>query len=274
MRIAKLHGLGNDYLIYDGTKGLPDHLPELAVQLSDRHFGVGSDGLICILPSQTADFRMRMFNADGSEGEMCGNGIRCMAKFIHDHGLSRRETLNIETMAGTRTVQLLLRDGEAVGATVEMGAPELLPTRTVDAAGGEFQVYPVSMGNPHAVIFVEDLERTDVGRIGPALERHPAFPDRTNVEFVTVEAAERLNMRVWERGSGETLACGTGACAALAAAVSQGRCNEKAEALLPGGTLHITWDRLSGSLFLTGPAVTVFEGEVFPPPTYKRRDTP
>ena len=192
-----------------------------------------------------------------------------MAKFIFDHCLSRQEELKIETLAGIRTVRLLLKDSRAVGATVDMGVPELLPARSVTAVGEEFQVYPVSMGNPHGVIFVEDPDRTDVRRIGPAIERHPDFPGRTNVEFVAVEAADRLKMRVWERGSGETLACGTGACAALAAAVSQGRCCEEAKVLLPGGTLYITWDRLSGHLFLTGPAVTVFEGEALLPPVTK-----
>ena len=264
VRIAKLHGLGNDYLFIDGTRSMPEHLPELARRLSDRHFGVGGDGLICVAPSKTADFRMRMFNADGSEGEMCGNGIRCMAKFIHDRGLSGKSVIEIETLAGVKTVCLQIEGGNVTGATVDMGQPVVFPAQTICAVGKELAVQPVSMGNPHAVLFVPEPEQADVERLGPAVEHHPAFPNRTNVEFAVVEDTRHLRLRVWERGSGETLACGTGACAAFAAAVKAGRCSRAAEAKLPGGSLMLNWEEASGHMFLTGPAVTVFEGEVWP----------
>ena len=262
MHFTKLHGLGNDYLFLDCTAAMPADPAELARKMSRRHFGVGSDGLICVCPSERADLRMRMFNADGSEGEMCGNGIRCLAKFARDKGLAPTDRpLVIETAAGLRRLEFTGREGPADLFRVDMGIPEVCSPRTLDTALGPVRAVPVSMGNPHAVVFVEDPGALDLPRLGPALERHPAFPRRTNVEFVAVDAPDRLRMRVWERGSGETLACGTGACAALAAAVRLGLARREVQAELPGGRLCLTWPADGASVLLTGPAVTVFEGE-------------
>ena len=262
MRLTKMHGLGNDYIYLDCTKTLPEDLPRLAVRLSDRHFGVGGDGLICALPSQRADFRMRIFNADGSEGEMCGNGIRCLGKFLYDRGLTDQKTLRIETLAGVKTVELLESGGQITGARVDMGKPLVFPKMTIDVQGKYLTVYPASMGNPHAVLFVHEPDEIPLKELGSAIECAPPFPQRTNVEFVHVEREDRLRLRVWERGSGETLACGTGACAALAVAVKHGMCARKAEVQLPGGVLALEWDGETDSMRMTGPAVQVFECEI------------
>lgn len=254
MEFIKMQGLGNDYLFLNCLDGEPADLPELAVRMSDRHFGAGSDGLICLCPSERGDFRMRMFNADGSEGEMCGNGIRCLAKYIHDCGLSKKTVLSIETMAGLRQTELL---NDAV--RVDMGPPRVSPPVEVEAMGRNWRITPVSMGNPHGVLFRSGLQDLSLDAIGPALERHPVFPGGINVEFVEIIDRNTLRMRVWERGSGETLACGTGACAALAAAATAGLAERTARVELPGGTLEICWDR--DTIFLTGPAVAVYKGE-------------
>ncbi|WP_297209374.1 diaminopimelate epimerase [uncultured Flavonifractor sp.] len=256
MKFVKMHGLGNDYVILNCLNGAPEHLPSLAAELSDRHFGPGADGLICLLPSERGEFRMRIFNADGSEGEMCGNGIRCLGRYIWDRGLSAGRALEIETGAGLRRLEDL---GEMI--RVDMGPPEVSPPVPAAALGRQWSLIPVSMGNPHGVLFVEEPGALDLSALGPALERHPAFPGGINVEAVSVAAPDRLRMRVWERGSGETLACGTGACAALAAAVSAGLAEERAWVELPGGTLEVHWDRAEGTILLTGPAVTVYEGD-------------
>jgi len=263
LRFTKMQGLGNDYIYLDCCRGRPpEDLPALARELSDRHFGVGGDGLICICPSDRADFRMRMFNADGSEGEMCGNGIRCVGKFVYDKGLTHKTELSIETLAGRRGLALQVgADGRVRAVTVDMGPPAPGSEQTLTVLGREWVVRPISMGNPHAVTFLAGIGALPLQEIGPAFECHPSFPARTNAEFVEVVSPTRLRMRVWERGSGETMACGTGACAAVAAAALTGRTGRAAAVDLPGGTLDIRWDVTDNHIYMTGPAVTVFEGE-------------
>ncbi len=261
MRFTKMEGLGNDYIYLNGLDGLPEDLPALARRMSDRHFGVGADGLICICPSDRADFGMRIFNADGSEGEMCGNGIRCLGKYVHDKGLSQKQTLTIDTGGGLRALELLTQGGLVKAVRVNMGRPQVGEVVELTAGERVWQVTPVSMGNPHAVLFVERPEELELARLGPLFERHPAFPQGVNTEFVRCAAPDRLVMRVWERGSGETLACGTGACAALAAGAVQGRCGRRATVELPGGLLELDWPEDQAEMMMTGPAHTVFEGE-------------
>lgn len=260
MRFTKMQGLGNDYVYLNGLDGLPEDLPELARRMSDRHFGVGSDGLICICPSKTADFKMRIFNADGSEGEMCGNGIRCLGKYVYDKGLTGKRELIVETAAGLRTLELLVENGLVASVRVDMGCPQVGEPLELMAAGRSWTVTPVSMGNPHGVLFVDRPEALDLEGLGPQFEHHPAFPQGINTEFVACPAPDRLTIRVWERGSGATLACGTGACAALAAAVVQGRTGRQVSARLPGGVLELSWPS-GGTICMTGPAEMVFEGD-------------
>ena len=262
MHFTKMEGLGNDYVYLNCLDGTPRDLPGLARRISDRHFGVGSDGLICVCPSEQADFRMRMFNADGSEGEMCGNGIRCVGKFVYDQGLTAKTTVSVETGAGVKVLELQLGgDGKVAMVTVDMGAPAVEAPREIEVDGKTYTVTPVSMGNPHAVLYLDGIDGLDLPGIGPGFECHPIFPNRTNTEFVEITDRTHLRMRVWERGSGETLACGTGACAVLAATVSAGRCERSAEVALLGGVLRIRWDETDGHIYMTGPAVTVFEGD-------------
>ncbi|MEG1721085.1 MAG: diaminopimelate epimerase [Pseudoflavonifractor sp.] len=262
MHFTKMQGLGNDFICLDCTETRPEDLPELARKLTDRHFGVGGDGLICLCPSEAADFAMHIFNADGSEGETCGNGLRCIAKLAFDRRLITRSIMTIETLAGVKLLSLHLKNGSVETVTVDMGVPELPPEITVTVKGKHYTVVPVSMGNPHAVIFADDLEGLDLAALGPCFEHDPAFPDRTNTEFVTVQDPAHLRMRVWERGSGETLACGSGACAALAASVASGRSKRAVTAQLLGGDLGLYWDEQDGHIYMTGPAVTVFEGQI------------
>lgn len=261
MRFTKMQGIGNDYIYLDCTKKEPADLSRLAIKLSDRHFGIGSDGLICACASEIADFRMRMFNADGSEGEMCGNGIRCLGKFIYDKGLSDKTELTIETLAGVRTVNLHIEQGKVDSVTVDMGKPRIEPMRILTVQGKDYAVYPISMGNPHAVVFEPNIEQLCLTEIGPHFEHHYSFPNRTNTEFVEVLSRDCLKMRVWERGSGETFACGTGACAVLVASVLSEQSEREATVKLLGGDLFIRWDEENGRVYMTGPAVTVFEGE-------------
>lgn len=261
MRFTKMQGLGNDYIYLDCTKDIPADLPALAVRASSRHFGIGSDGLICICQSDRADFQMRMFNADGSEGEMCGNGIRCVGKFVYDKGLTAKTDVSIETKSGIKQLDLLLEDGKVSMVTVDMGRPVPEQNRTITVYDKEYCITPVSVGNPHAVLYLEDIDGLNLPQIGPEFEQHPSFPNRTNTEFVEVLGPRHLKMRVWERGSGETLACGTGACAVLVASVLNGMCERSADVQLLGGTLHVRWDEENGHIYMTGPAVTVFEGE-------------
>ncbi len=261
MRFTKMHGLGNDYIFINCMAGTPDGLPELARRLSDRHFGVGGDGIICVCPSQRADFKMRMFNADGSEGAMCGNGIRCFGKYVYDKGLTNKRHLAVETGAGERELSLLIRDGAAAGAAVGMGVPVVQPPVALAIGDREYEAVPVSMGNPHAVIEADAPAALDLTALGPQVERHPAFPGRVNAEFVRVLNRWELEMRVWERGSGETLACGTGACAAAAAMAALGKLEREAVVHLAGGDLQVRWEEKSGQMFMTGPAAAVFDGE-------------
>lgn len=275
MRFVKMQGIGNDYVYVDCfSQPYPRDIAKLACAISDRHFGVGGDGIILICPSDKADARMRMFNADGSESEMCGNGLRCVAKFVHDHGIAKKERLAIETGRGVLHVKLDVVGNKATQIQVNMGEPilttELIPTTlpldktrtaTISIAGREFQATCVSMGNPHCVIFVDEPTDELVLQIGPKIENHPAFPRRTNVEFVKVNDANTFTMRVWERGSGETLACGTGACAVAVAGVLTGRMNRKVLGHLRGGDLRLDWSETDNHVFMTGPAVEVFQGE-------------
>jgi diaminopimelate epimerase len=275
MKFTKMHGLGNDYVyvnVFDQPG--PRDIEATAKAVSDRHFGIGSDGLILIAPSKVADARMRMFNADGSEGEMCGNGVRCVAKYVHDHGIARKPRVTIETGRGVLTLDLNVEDGKATAVRVDMGPPILAPAEVpttlpgnpaavdapIAAAGREFRATAVSMGNPHAVIYVDDVENIPLETWGPALERHEAFPRRVNVHFVQVLAPGEIRMRTWERGSGITLACGTGACAVCVAGVLTGRTGRTLLAHLPGGDLTLEWPGENQSVFMTGPATEVFSG--------------
>jgi diaminopimelate epimerase len=275
MRFTKMHGAGNDYVYIDCFRNPPPADPAgLSRAISDRHFGVGSDGLILICPCEAADAQMRMFNADGSEAEMCGNGIRCVAKYLYDHGLVRKPALSVETGRGILTLDLEIREGRVHQVRVDMGEPILeaarMPTnlpgnppREVPlAVGGRMlNVTCVSVGNPHCVTFVDGLSDALVLGIGPQIEQHPAFPRRTNAEFVRVNNPEDVTVRVWERGSGETLACGTGACAVAVAGVLTERTQRRLIVHLPGGDLVLHWSEIDSHVYMTGPAVEVFSGE-------------
>lgn len=262
MDFTKMHGLGNDYIFLNCMDSTPENLGELARRLSDRRFGVGGDGIICVCPSDRADFRMRMFNADGSEGTMCGNGIRCFGKYVYDKGLTDKAHLTIETLAGERELSLMIREKRACAAAVNMGIPILEPPVLLQIGQAGYTAVPVSMGNPHAVIEVEDPAALDLQAVGPAVESHPAFPGRVNAEFVKALNHTELQMRVWERGSGETMACGTGACASAAAMMGAGKLDREAVVHLSGGDLTVRWDEKSGHMFMTGPAAAVFDGKL------------
>lgn len=261
MNFTKMHGLGNDYVFLYCPQGEPEGAEELSRRLSDRHTGVGGDGLICICPSRRADFRMAMFNADGSRGSMCGNGIRCLGKYVYDRGHTQKTTLSVETDGGIRTLVLQVEGNTATGATVDMGVPRVGREMELDVEGQRVTGTPVWMGNPHLVCPVEDVSVVDVEYLGPRLEHHPRLSQRVNVEFVSPKGDGRVAMRVWERGSGETMACGTGASAALAALASAGRVGRQAVVELPGGELTIRWAQ-DGHIHMTGPAVTVFDGQL------------
>lgn len=274
MRFTKMHGTGNDYIYVNALQEVVQDPSSLARRMSDRHFGVGSDGLVLIMPSAVADFRMRMFNADGSESEMCGNASRCIGKYVYDKGLTKKTTVTLETAAGIKELGLAVNEGRVATVCVDMGAPILDPAVIpVSVEGkealhlplvlptGVVEVSCVSMGNPHAVCFVDDVDGLDVATMGPAIEQHPLFPNRVNAEFVQVLAPSHLKMRVWERGAGETLACGTGACATLVAAVLRGLAVREARVDLRGGTLWINWRPDNGAVYLTGDAAFVYEGE-------------
>ena len=260
MRFTKMEGLGNDYIYLNCLEEAPADLPGLAVRLSDRHFGVGADGVICVKPGRTGDFTMEMYNADGSRGAMCGNGIRCVGKYVYDRGLTRKTCLTIDTDAGPRGLELHILGGAVDRVTADMGRVRMFAPVALEAAGERFTVVPADAGNPHGVIFCPDPAAVDLERLGPVLETHPALGERRNIEFVSAPDRGRLNIRVWERGSGITLACGTGACAAFMAALTEGRCGDRAEAALPGGVL--TLEKRGEHILMTGPARTVFEGEL------------
>ncbi len=274
---TKMHGLGNDYLLVDAMKGGPAEgkLPAIAKALSDRHFGVGSDGLILVEPSRVADFKMRIFNSDGSEAEMCGNGVRLFAKFVYERGYTRQRDLEIETLAGIIRPRLRISGGQVTEVRVDMGEPRLrrseIPMKGTDqervvaerirALGQRFEITAVSMGNPHCVLFVDNVDRARVGEVGPAIERHDLFPKRTNVEFAQVVGEGEMKMRVWERGAGETLACGTGASAAVVAAVLNGLLSRRATVHLLGGDLKVHWSQEDNHVFIEGPAAEICTGE-------------
>lgn len=260
MRFTKMHGLGNDYLYVYGE--VPENIAELSRNLSERHFGAGSDGMIYICKSEVADFKMRIFNADGSEAKMCGNGIRCVGKYVYDKGYTDKTTLRIETLSGIKILNLSVVGGKVNYVTVNMGKAVASDKTSLCIDGESVDLIPVSVGNPHAVIFVEDIEKAPLTTLGPVIERHEKFPDGVNVEFVQVISKTELRMRVWERGSGVTCACGTGACASVAAAISQKYCdcNSDVSVVLDGGTLHITID-VDNTVTMRGPATTVYEGE-------------
>ena len=275
MRFTKMEGIGNDYIYVNGfTESLPDDLPALSVRMSRQHFGCGSDGLILILPSQRADFLMRMFNNDGSESEMCGNGIRCVAKYCHDRGLTDRTEFDIESGGEIKHMLCHLDDqGRVTAVTVDMGVPELegekIPSTAVGrpvldlplrACGQTWPATLVNMGNPHAVTYVEDPDAVALESVGPALETNQAFPRKCNIEFATVVDRTHVRMRVWERGAGETLACGTGACAVMVASVLNGLIDREAEIQLKGGALRIAWSETNHHVFMTGPARFVYDG--------------
>ena len=262
MNFTKMHGCGNDYIVLNCMEGTPDDLPGLARRLSHRCLGVGGDGIICVCPSRRADFQMRMFNADGSEGAMCGNGIRCFGKYVYDKGLTDKARLVIETLSGDRELSQTVTNGKVERVTVGMGVPLLQPPVQLTVKEYTYTATPISVGNPHAVIEVNDPAELDLQTIGPAVERHPRFPPRVNAEFIRVLNQSELEMRVWERGSGETLACGTGACASAAAMMAAGKLDREAVVHLAGGDLKIRWDEKSGQMFMTGPAVTVFDGKL------------
>lgn len=273
IEFTKMHGIGNDYVyILDLERRIPDPA-RLARLVSDRHFGIGSDGLVLIQSDPDADFFMDMYNADGSRGRMCGNAIRCVARYVYERGLKQADRLRIGTLSGVRDLALHIQDGQVESVTVDMGSPALAPadipvlwtgSRVIDEpfviGGQSYRVTCVSMGNPHAVVFLPEIDRLDLKHIGPQFENNPMFPDRINTEFVQMTGRQSLRMRVWERGAGETLACGTGACAALVAAVLNERSEREATVHLLGGELKIRWDAVSGRVFMTGPAEFVFDG--------------
>ena len=260
MQFTKMHGLGNDYLYVYGD--VPENIADLAVKLSDRHFGAGSDGMIYISPSDSADFRMRIFNADGSEAKMCGNGIRCVGKYVYDKGYTDKTDLTVETLSGIKTLGLDVRCGKVRTVTVGMGCAKAGEDMTVEICGETVVCTPVSVGNPHAVIFVDDIDSAPLTELGPVIEKNAAFPGGVNVEFVQVLSDQTLRMRVWERGSGVTMACGTGACASAAAAVKKGFCrhDDPVTVVLDGGPLKITVAE-DWMITMKGPAETVYEGE-------------
>lgn len=284
MRFTKMHGIGNDYVYVNCLRETVADPARTARFVSDRHFGIGSDGLILIKPSDAADFEMEMYNADGSQGAMCGNGIRCVAKYVYDYGLTDRTHISIATGSGIKYLDLQVEDGKVSLVTVDMGAPELVPERIpvdvslagaagsrgpgavvglpVTVGGCAYEMTCVSMGNPHCIVRVPDVDGLAIEQTGPQFENHPMFPDRVNTEFIRVIDRRTVQMRVWERGSGETLACGTGACAVTVACVLNGWTEDSVTVRLRGGDLQIHWDREKNTVFMTGPATVVFEGEI------------
>ena len=275
IKFTKMHGLGNDYVYMDAIHQYIEDESTLAQFVSNRNFGIGSDGLILICKSEKADFKMRMFNSDGSEAEMCGNGIRCVGKFVYDKGLTQKTEVTIETLAGIKTLQLNVKEGKVETVKVDMGEPILEPNEIpviseekpvknlkLKAEDKEFVFTCVSMGNPHAITIVENTKKFDVEKYGKVLEVDKAFPNKTNVEFIEIVDKNNIKMRVWERGAGETLACGTGACASVVACVLNNLTERNVNVELLGGKLEIEWNKIDNHVYMTGPAVTVFEGEL------------
>jgi diaminopimelate epimerase len=277
MKFTKMHGIGNDYVYINCFEEKVEKPEELVKLVSNRHFGVGSDGLVLILPSSKADFRMRMFNPDGSEAQMCGNAIRCVGKYVYDNNMTDKKTISIETLAGIKILEMITDENNKVAMVkVDMGEPilnargipvdsdiELFVNQPLQILGKEYRVTCVSMGNPHAVIYVENVSGFPVEKVGPEIENHPLFPEKINAEFVEVINPKRLKMRVWERGTGETMACGTGACAVLVASSLTGVSERKATVELLGGNLDIEWNERNNRVYMTGPATLVFTGELY-----------
>lgn len=284
MKFTKMHGCGNDYVYVDCTKEVIPNISETAIRVSDRHFGIGSDGLILIKASDVADFEMDMYNADGSRGKMCGNGIRCVAKYVYDHGLTDKTTITVNTLSGIKTLKLTVEDGKVSKVRVDMGEPELIPAQVpvkasvlsladdrreaivaepLEIKGRSYDITCVSMGNPHCITFIgEDVRNFPLEAVGPVFEKHELFPERVNTEFINVIDKDHLRMRVWERGSGETLACGTGACAVAVASYLNGFTGRSVDIELLGGHLEVVYDEKTNHVFMTGPATEVFSGEI------------
>lgn len=275
MKFTKMQGIGNDYVYVNCFQEKVENPGEVAKMVSDRHFGIGSDGLILIKPSDVADFEMDMYNSDGSRGAMCGNGIRCVAKYVYDYGLTHKTSITVNTASGIKYLDLTIENGKAVQIRVNMGTPILeaskIPVisekeKVIDepivAGNKEYRITAVSMGNPHAVTYIDDVKELDIEKIGPQFEHHSIFPDRVNTEFVKVLDRNTVEMRVWERGSGETLACGTGACAVAVASILNGYTEDEVTVKLLGGDLKIYWDRKENLVYMTGPAEVVFDGEI------------
>lgn len=282
MKFTKMHGIGNDYVYVNCFEENVDNPEKTAEYVSDRHFGIGSDGLILIKPSEAADFYMDMYNADGSKGAMCGNGIRCVAKYVYDHNLTDKTSITIETLSGIKTLDLTVENSKVQTVKVDMGEPRLcsnnnkiVPEKTnlegfkdipvwetIEIGGNSYKMIAISVGNPHAVTFVSDVKSVEIEKIGPAFENHLRFPDRTNTEFVHVKDSGHIDMRVWERGSGETWACGTGACASAVACMLAGYTKTRIMVHLLGGDLEIHWNQDSGHIEMTGPATEVFTGDI------------
>lgn len=273
MEFTKMQGLGNDYVYVNCFKEKIENPSEMAVKVSDRHFGIGSDGLILIKPSEVADFEMEMYNADGSRGEMCGNGIRCVAKYVYDYGLTDKTSISVETLGGIKYLDLTVEHGKVTLVKVDMGTPilkpELIPIvakgetvidEPIMVGGKEYHMTGVSMGNPHDVVFMDDIKNLEIEKIGPLFENHERFPNRINTEFVNVIDRHTAQMRVWERGSGETLACGTGACAVAVACILNGLTENTVTVKLLGGDLQIEWNREKNTVYMTGPAEVSFDG--------------
>ena len=284
MKFTKMHGCGNDYVYVDCTKEVIPNISETAIRVSDRHFGIGSDGLILIKASDVADFEIDMYNADGSRGKMCGNGIRCVAKYVYDHGLTDKTTITVNTLSGIKTLKLTVEDGKVSKVRVDMGEPELIPAQVpvkasvlgladdrreaivaepLEIKGRSYDITCVSMGNPHCITFIgEDVRDFPLEAVGPVFEKHELFPERVNTEFINVIDKDHLRMRVWERGSGETLACGTGACAVAVASYLNGFTGRSVDIELLGGHLEVVYDEKTNHVFMTGPATEVFSGEI------------
>lgn len=284
MKFTKMHGCGNDYVYVDCTKEVIPNISETAIRVSDRHFGIGSDGLILIKASDVADFEMDMYNADGSRGKMCGNGIRCVAKYVYDHGLTDKTTITVNTLSGIKTLKLTVEDGKVSKVRVDMGEPELIPAQVpvkasvlgladdrreaivaepLEIKGRSYDITCVSIGNPHCITFIgEDVRDFPLEEVGPVFEKHGLFPERVNTEFINVIDKDHLRMRVWERGSGETLACGTGACAVAVASYLNGFTGRSVDIELLGGHLEVVYDEKTNHVFMTGPATEVFSGEI------------
>ena len=284
MKFTKMHGCGNDYVYVDCTKEVIPNISETAIRVSDRHFGIGSDGLILIKASDVSDFEMDMYNADGSRGKMCGNGIRCVAKYVYDHGLTDKTTITVNTLSGIKTLKLTVEDGKVSKVRVDMGEPELIPAQVpvkasvlgladdrreaivaepLEIKARSYDITCVSMGNPHCITFIgEDVRDFPLEEVGPVFEKHELFPERVNTEFINVIDKDHLRMRVWDRGSGETLACGTGACAVAVASYLNGFTGRSVDIELLGGHLEVVYDEKTNHVFMTGPATEVFSGEI------------